>query len=95
MIFYTSLENINWNVFRPIGEIGGGSSPLALVGFVALLTLLRSFSHKLYLSNNDNSIKEGNSMKTTITAGLILVTSSFIETLWAFGVSSVVGHLST
>jgi|JI6StandDraft_1071083.scaffolds.fasta_scaffold180667_1 hypothetical protein len=78
-----------------MGVIGGGSSPLALVGFVALLTLLRYISHKLILSVNDNSKKKGNSMKKTKIAGTRIVASCLTETLWAMGVSNVVGHLST
>lgn len=78
-----------------MGVIGGGSSPLTLVGFVALLTLLRYISNKLILSVNDNSKKEGNTMEKTKIAGTRIVASSLIETVWAIGVSNVVGHLST
>ena len=77
----------------PIGGIGWGSSPLAFVGFVALLLiLLRFISLKLILSVSDNSIKEV-PMKKTSTVRIFV--SSILETIWAAGVSSVVGHLST
>lgn len=83
------------SVFRPIGVIGWGSIPLALVGSVALLfVLLRYISHNLILSVNDNSKKEVPMVKT-ITARTRMFFSSIFETMWAIGVSSVVGHLST
>ena len=81
------------SVFWPMGVIGWGSIPLAFVGFVALLlTLLRFISLKLSLSVSDNSNKEV-PMKKTSTARIFA--SSILETIWATGVSSVVGHLST
>jgi len=80
-------------MFRPMGEIGWGSIPLAFVGFVAfLLTVLRFISLKLSLSVSDNSIKEV-PMKKTSTVRIFV--SSILETFWAAGVNSVVGHLST
>jgi hypothetical protein len=82
-------------VFRPIGVIGWCSIPLALVGSVVLLfVLLRYISHSLILSVNDNSKKEV-SMVKTITARTRVFFSSIFETMWAIGVSGVVGHLST
>ena len=81
------------SVFRPIGVIGWGSIPLAFVGFVALLlTLLRFISLKLVLSASDNSIKEVPMKKTST---VCIFVSSILETIWATGVGSVVGHLST
>jgi len=80
-------------VLRPIGVIGWGSIPLAFVGFVVLLViLLRFISLKLILSVSDNSNKEV-PMKKTSTVRIFV--SSILETIWAAGVSSVVGHLST
>ncbi len=81
------------SVFWPIGVMGWGSIPLAFVGFVVfLLTLLRNINFKLILSVSDNSIKEA-PMKKTSTVRIFV--SSILETIWAAGVSSVVGHLST
>ena len=81
------------SILWPIGVIGWGSIPLAFVGFVAfLLTLLRFISLKLILSVSDNSIKEA-PMKQISTVRIFV--SSFLETIWAAGVNSVVGHLST
>ncbi len=83
------------SVFRPIGVIGWGSIPLALVGSVALLfVLLRYISHSLILSVNDNSKKEVPMVKTITTRTRVFFGSIF-ETMWAIGVSSAVGHLST
>lgn len=83
-----------WSVFRPVGVIGWGSIPLALVGSVVLLfVLLRYISLNLALSANDNS-KKGVSMAKTITARIRVFFSSLFETMWAIGVSSVVGYLS-
>jgi hypothetical protein len=74
--------------------MGWGSIPLALVGtIVLLLTLLRYISHNLVLSAKDNSIKEVPMVKT-ITARTRIFFSSLFETMWAIGVSGVVGHLS-
>jgi hypothetical protein len=81
------------SVFWPIGVIGQGSIPLAFVGFVAfLLILLRFFSLKLVLSASDNSIEEV-PMKKTSTVRIFA--SSILETIWATGVSGVIGYLST
>ena len=79
-------------MLRPIGVIGWGSIPLAFVGFVAFLfILLRYISLKLVLSVSDNSNKEV-PMKKTSTVSIFV--SSILETIWAIGVGSVVGHLS-
>lgn len=83
------------SAFRPIGVIGGGSIPLALAGSVALsLVLLRYISIKLVLSANSNSKKEV-SMVKALTVRTRVFLSSIFETIWAMGVGSVVGHLST
>lgn len=77
----------------PIGVIGWGSIPLAFVGFVVLLlVLLRFVSLNLILSVSDNSNEEVH-MEKTSTASIFV--SSILETMWATGISSVVGHLST
>lgn len=83
------------SVFRPIGVIGGGFTiPVALVGTVALLlVLLRYLSIRLIPSGQDN-IKEV-LMEKTLTARTRIYFSSVFETIWAIGVGSVVGHLST
>lgn len=87
--------NILRSAFRPIGVIGWGSIPLALVGSVALLLiLLRYISLNLVLSANDNSEKEV-SMVKTLTVRTRVLLSSIFETIWATGVGGVVGHLST
>lgn len=79
-------------MFRQIGLLGWGSIPLTLVGLVALLLLLlRYISLKLVLSTSGKSDKE-TPMKKTLTARTLV--ASFFETVWAIGVSGVVGHLS-
>lgn len=82
------------SVFRPIGVLGGGSIPLAIVGSVAfLLILLRYLTIRLIPLADENSKKEV-SMVKTITAHTRIFLSSAFETLWAYGVSSVAGlHL--
>ncbi len=68
--------------------------PVALVGSVALLiVLLRYISISLIRSGQDN-IKEV-FMVDTLTARTRMFFSSVFETIWAIGVGSVVGHLST
>lgn len=80
------------SVLRQIGLLGWGSIPLTLVGLVALLLLLlRYISLKLVLSTSGKSDKE-TPMKKTLTARTLV--ASFFETVWAIGVSGVVGHLS-
>jgi len=70
-----------------------GIIPWTFVGSVALLLfLLRYLSHSLVLSAS-NSTKEV-SMVKTLTARVRMFFSSAIETVWAIGASSVVGHLS-
>jgi len=83
------------SVLRPIGVIGGGGDiPLALVGSVALLlVLLRYICIRLIPSGQDN-IKEVPMVKT-LTARTRIFFSSTLETIWAIGVGSAVGHLST
>lgn len=82
------------SAFRPIGVIGGGSIPLALVGsIVLLLILLRYFSIGVALSATNN-VNKGDPMEKTLTARTLIFLSSIFETMWAIGVSSVVGHLS-
>jgi len=66
---------------------------VALVGSVALLlVLLRYVSIRLIPSDQDN-IKEV-PMKKTLTARTRVFFSSIFENIWAFGVGSVVSHLS-
>jgi hypothetical protein len=65
-----------------------------LVGSVALLLfLLRYLSTTLALSAGIST--KGVSMAKTFTARVRMFSSSAIETLWAIGAGSVVGHLST
>jgi hypothetical protein len=67
---------------------------VALVGSVALLLfLLRYISIRLMPSDQGN-IKEVH-MEKTSTARVRIFFSSVVETIWAIGVGSVVGHLST
>jgi len=83
-----------FSALRPIGVAGVGIIPWTIVGSVALLLfLLRYLSHRLVPSTG-NSTKEV-SMAKTLTARVRMFFSSTIETVWAIGVSSVVGHLST
>lgn len=63
-----------------------------LVGFIVLLIVLRFFSLKLVLSDNDSNTKEAK-MKKTSTARIMV--SSVLETVWAIGVGGIVGQLST
>lgn len=80
--------------FRPIGAVGGGSIPPAIVGSIALLfILLRYVSIRLVPLANENSDK-GVFMVKTLTARTRIFLSSAFETIWAIGVSSVAGlHL--
>ena len=89
MVYYDS------SALRPMGEVGGGLAiPVALVASVALLlVLLRYISIRLISSDQDN-IKEVAMVKTLIARTRIFLGSTF-ETIWAIGVSNVVGHLST
>ena len=82
-------------MFRPIGVIGGGvMNPVALVCSVVLpLIVLRYLSIRLIPSDRPN-IKEV-PMKKTLTDRVRIILSSAFETIWAIGVGSVVGHLST
>ena len=64
-----------------------------LVGFIALLMLLRYLSLKLVLSDNNSSTKKGAKMKKTSTTRMIK--SSSLETVWAIGVGGIVGQLLT
>jgi len=67
---------------------------VTLVGSIALpLVLLRYFSIRL-ISSDQANIKEGQMVKT-LTARTRIFLSSAFETIWAIGVGSVVGHLST
>jgi hypothetical protein len=82
------------SVFRPIGEIGGGAIPTALVGLIALLLVMfRYISFNLGLSAR-NVTKEVPMLKTTIVKTR-LICSAVLETIWAIGSSSVAAHLST
>ena len=80
-------------MFRPIGAIGGGVIPLAVVGSVAfLLFVLRYVSIRLSPSAQAN-IKEVTMVKTlTVKAQLFI--STILETIWAIGAGGVAGHLS-
>ena len=70
-----------------------GGNPWTFVGSIALLLfLLRYLSHLLVLSAS-YSTKEV-SMVKTLTARVRMFFSSAIETVWAIGAGSVVGHLS-
>lgn len=70
-----------------------GVFPWTIVGSVALLLfLLRYLSQRLVPSAAD-STKEV-SMAKTLTARVRMFFSSTIETVWAIGAGSVVGHLS-
>ncbi len=88
-------QNLERNVLRPIGVIGGGLAILvALVGSVAfLLVLLRYLSIRLIPSGQGNTKEVP--MEKTLTASTRIYFSSVFETIWAIGVGSVVGHLST
>ena len=88
-------QNLERSVLNPIGVIGGGLSiPLALVGSVALLlVLLRYLSIRLIPSGQGNTKEVP--MEKTLTARTRIYFSSALETIWAIGVGSVVGHLST
>ena len=67
---------------------------MALVGSVAfLLVMLRYISIRLIPSGQAN-IKEV-PMEKTLTARARVFSSVTLETIWATGVGSVVGHLST
>jgi hypothetical protein len=82
------------SVLRPIGVVGWGSIPLALVGSVALLlVLLRYVSINVVLPATSNSNKEVPMVKT-LTARTRVFLSSIFETMWAIGVGGVVGHLA-
>tara|TARA_R110001583_G_scaffold195436_2_gene373530 strand:- start:770 stop:1063 length:294 start_codon:yes stop_codon:yes gene_type:complete len=91
---YNGVSCFKESVFSPIGVIGGGSIPLAIVGsIVLLLILLRYVSIRLVPLANENSDKEV-SMVKTLTARTRIFLGSMFETLWAIGVSSVAGlHL--
>lgn len=82
------------NAFWPIGVIGRGSIPLAFVDSVAFLLILLVYSSILVLSANMNSKKEEPMVKT-LTACTRVLFNSILEIIWAIGVGSVVGHLST
>lgn len=66
-----------------------------LVGFIALLMLLRYLSVMLVLSDNDSKTrkKKGAIMKKTSTTRIII--SASLETVRAMGVGGIVGQLST
>ena len=83
------------SVFRPVGVIGGGlTNPVALVGFVALLlVLLRYISISLIPSGQGNTKEVP--MKKTLTVRTRMFFCSALETIWAIGVGSVGGHLSS
>ncbi len=88
-------KNVNEkSVFRPIGVIGGGLTPLmAFAGSIfLLLVLLRYVSIRLIPSDQDN-IKEV-SMKKSLTVRSRVFLSYSLESIWAIGVSSVASHLS-
>lgn len=81
-------------MLRPTGVVGMGSTPIALVGSVALLIiLLRYISVNVILLANSNSEKEV-PMAKTLTVRTCVLLSSIFETMWAIGVGGVVGHLS-
>jgi len=98
---YVSVDEINklhlsklikdvCSTLRPIGVVGGGSIPLAIVGSIALLlTLLHYVSSRLVSLVNEYN-KEV-SMVKTLTARTRVFLSSTFETIWAIGVSSVTG----
>ncbi len=68
-----------------------GSIPFMFVGSIAfLLIFLRYASVRLIPLVNENSKKEV-SMVKTLTAKTRVLLSSVLETIWAFGVSSVAG----
>ena len=82
------------SAFSPIGVVGEGSIPLAIVGSIALLLiLLRYVSIRMVPLASENSDKEV-SMVKTLTARTRIFLSLMFETVWAVGVSSVAGlHL--
>lgn len=82
-------------MLRPIGVIGGGLTiPVALVGSVALLLFLLRYASICLIPSDQGNIKEV-PMKKTLAARARLFFGSALETIWAMGVGSVVGHLST
>ena len=68
--------------------------PVALVGSVVLLLFLLRFLSIRLIPSGQGNIKEV-LMEKTLTARTRIFFSSFLETIWAIGVGSVVGHLST
>ena len=82
------------SAFSPIGVVGGGSIPLAVVGSIALLLiLLRYISIRFVPLANENSNKEVSMVKTLTGRARVFFSSTF-ETMWAIGVGGVAGlHL--
>lgn len=69
---------------------------MALVGsIVLLLILLRYISISVVLSATETCQNREVPMKKTLTAKILVFLGSLYETIWAIGVGSVVGLLST
>ena len=70
-----------------------GGDPWTFVGSIALLLFLLRYLSHLLVPSASCSTKEV-SMVKTLTARVRMLFSSAIETVWAIGAGSVVGHLS-
>jgi uncharacterized Tic20 family protein len=78
-----------------MGEVVGGlTTPVALVASVVLLLVMLRYISIRLISTDQNNIKEVSMVKTLIARTRIFLSSAF-ETIWAIGVSNVVGQLST
>ena len=70
-----------------------GGFSWTIVGSIALLLFLLRYMSQMLVPTTGNSTKEV-SMVKTFTARVRMFFSSTIETMWAIGAGSVVGHLS-